>query len=168
MLIPNCGYGSKDATIHVLNNHLHQYWKAKISINKWVKVYKDHYNISRKHIKKFYEYINQENVNIKNYPTNNTEVMQEICKNNNIEYNVTAKILRCGLSSVASCIANGLKPFMVGYSLDTETTLDHVYKNNRKINSNLHNAVEEIVLIKSLHKAGLVDATLCCLIDDKA
>lgn len=165
MLVPNCGYGRRDSTIHILNNHLNTYWKEKISINRWVKIYKNHYNISREHIEKFYNYINQDNVNLINYPTNNTEVMQEICKNNNVEYNVSAKILRCGLSSVAACIADGFKPFMIGYSINASTTLHHIYKNDRKINRKLHNELEEITLIKSLHKAGLVDATLCCLED---
>jgi hypothetical protein len=165
MLVPNCGYGLRDSTIHVLNNHLSKYWKQKISIDRWCKIYENLYNISREHIEKFHDYVNRDNINLINYPTNNTELMQEICKNNNVEYNVTAKILRCGLSSVAACISDGLKPFMIGYSIDEESTLEHVYKHDRTINKKWHNALEEITLIKSLHKAGLVDATLCCLED---
>ena len=66
MLVPNCGYGFRDSTIHVLNNHLAGYWKEKISINRWCKVYENLYNISREHIEKFYDYINRDNINLIN------------------------------------------------------------------------------------------------------
>ena len=168
MLVPNCGYGRRDSTTQILNNHVYDFYRKKVSLNRWYKMYTKHYNITRKHIKKFYDYITQdkEDFHVINFPTNNTEAMYDILEKNNIELELDLRILRCGLSSVIWAISNGVKPSLIGYSLTEENTTDHIYKKGGKINKKWHNDVEEFKLIKVLHEADLIDATLCCLEDE--
>jgi hypothetical protein len=165
MLLPESGYGSRNPSTQVLNCHIFDHFKKNISLEEWENDYSC-YNANRSHIEKFYNFIKNEDVTFITFPRNNTELMNEILARHNIKINNT-KMLRCGLSSVAKMIENNVKPFLVGYSLNTEHTIEHSYNNENFINKSFHCDETEIKIIKSLHDLKLIDATFCCINDEK-
>ena len=80
-------------------------------------------------------------------------------------FNPSRGLLKCGLSYVAQCIAGGVKPFMVGFSLQEDDLMQHSYNHHTNLYGG-HDHQGEIGLIINLHKKGLVDASFC-LIEDK-
>lgn len=164
MLVSNCGYGKRDSTIQVMNNHVHKNYKRKLSLKNW----KDHYSVkqpSDEHVEKFYNYIHRNtDTRYVTYHHNNTNAMKQVCSKHGVRF--TCGHLKCGLAYVAECIKEGKKPFLIGYSISEDTVKDHQYNNHTKLFRG-HDHSGETRLIQSLHKKGLIDASFCLLLEDR-
>ena len=165
LLLPNCGYGKKLPSLQVLNNHVFDNYKLKIPFEKWQEEYRE-YKITKEHLKQFYDFLQNENIVFTHFTNNNTEIMSEVLKRHDIVIK-NYKLLRCGLSSVASLTYDYLKPFLIGYSLEENQNLLHTYNAKNLINKNFHDGQAEIDIIIELHNKGLLDATFCCIEDCK-
>ena len=140
MLLKDNGYGLKSPTIQVLNTHLYDFYNKQVSLNKWKKVYCKEYGVSEAHVEKFFNFLqDSQKTKIVHYPQNNTDLLKEILKKNNINISVT-KQLRCGLSHVVECMSKKTTPVLVGFSIDKDGNKTHSYNNpNYLLNDLLHN-----------------------------
>jgi len=171
MLLPNNNYGTKNSTVQVLNCHIDQYYKHKTNNGKvvtpeeWMNIYKEEFGASEDHIIRFFEYLKLDSVEFKYFPKNNTSLMYSILNRYNIHHPIT-KQLRCGFGYIAESISSNIKPFLIGYSLDSNYALNKQYCNINGTGE-CHNIDSEIDLIIKLHNAELVDATFCTIEDSK-
>ena len=171
MLLPNNNYGTKNSNIQVLNCHINQYYKQKtyegknVTPEESISVYKDEFDVSEDHIRKFFDYLELDSVEFKHFENNNTRLMIELLNYHGIPHELRAQI-RCGLSYIAECINLGIKPFLIGFSLDSNYALNKQYCNidGKGI---CHDIESEIDLIKKLHTLGFVDATFCTIEDSE-
>lgn len=157
MLLPNKGYGKKDSTIQVLNIHTYSnYKKDNLSM------YSDY--SSEEHLNDFKEFVKTSSADFIHLTDNNTSLMRHILESHNIDIKLT-KQLRCGLSYVAHAISNKVRPFLIGFSIREDQASSH-QTNKIAINSHVHDAKEEVNIIKELHQRGLIDASFCTIIDE--
>jgi len=165
MLLPDMGYGKRDSTIQVCNNHVYDHYQRKAEVDELYREYKE--KTDRKHVKKFYDFFTKSQSKFVHYEHNNSKLMSYIIHSCGIEHNFNPSrgLLKCGLSYVAQCIAGGVKPFMVGFSLQEDDLMQHTYNHHTNLYGG-HDHQGEIGLIINLHKKGLVDASFC-LIEDK-
>jgi len=166
MLLPNNNYGERNSDDQVFNGHIYDYYIKQEPLNKWILRYHKEYGITKDHIESFYKYIfDTHQTHFVHYINNNTKLMQNILKNNNIDHKIT-KQLSCGLASVAQYISQNIKPFLIGYSLEASDWKQQQYSAKSNLNTS-HDSHTEIYLIKQLHQANLIDATFCTIEDSR-
>ena len=165
MLLHDNGYGKRLADIQVMNAHVYNFYKQRISLSQWQEIYCSEYGSKPDHVEKFYDFINEpKETKFAYYGNNNTELLAHILHQNNISVKINKQI-RCGLSHVAECIHKGEKPFLVGFSITSEENTSHTFNLDKKVAFSVHHETNnEIEIIKQLHEKGLVDASLCALI----
>tara|TARA_B100002019_G_C21177065_1_gene551688 strand:+ start:284 stop:937 length:654 start_codon:yes stop_codon:yes gene_type:complete len=164
MLLPNMTYGKRDPSIQVCNCHVYDNMiTKKKSIEELHKLYEE--KTSLEHIKKFYEFCQKTKAKFVHYPSNNSSSMRHIISKYNLENFVGGSLLKCGMSHVAECISNDIKPFVIGFSLQEEHLKQHACNRHKKLYDG-HNHGGEIKLLISLHQKKLIDASFC-LIEDK-
>lgn len=163
MLVSNCGYGLRDSTVQVMNSHVYRNYRSFSSIEQWKKYYANKVP-SDGHIERFYSYINEKKeTKYISFPNNNVSTISHLFHKHEIKTRIGEP--KCGLSFVAECIKQDIRPFLVGYSISNETILDHQYNNHKNLYP-LHNHSGEARLICELHQKGLVDASLCLITDN--
>ncbi len=161
MLLPDNNYGKRNSDVQVLNAHIYEEYKNRTSLKRWVAVYGKEYGIPPEHIKSFYEYLKLDTVKFQFFEDNNTELMRSILRKHGIEH-IISKQIRCGIGTIAACVREGVKPFLIGFGLKKDSVLKKQFA-NKDGRSQFHDAHSEIDLIKKLHKADLVDATFCAI-----
>tara|TARA_Y100001963_G_C6762407_1_gene440251 strand:+ start:976 stop:1644 length:669 start_codon:yes stop_codon:yes gene_type:complete len=170
MLLPNMGYGKKTATYQVINAHIHSFYNQKISQQEWFDIYCDEYGMTEEHIVNFLNYLRDEDPKLVHFPDNNSALMRGLLNRYEIDHPFRTQwfLLKNGLSFIAQVIAEGVKPYAVGYSLKEEELSKHVFnsKAHTKVNKE-HRDDLECQLLIDLHNAGLVDASFCALEDSK-
>ncbi len=157
------GYGKKISNFQILNDHMHLYWvKNPYNFKKILKQYRP-YGHDKVTIEKFKKYIDNCNKCIYFY-NNNRHLLETF----NIRKGFGIKP-RCGISSILECVNNNIKPFLIGYSINSEGFLDHTTNKivNKARDDMGHSAIDEINLIKDFHKKGLIDASFCLIKDLK-
>jgi len=165
MLLPNNNYGKRNSDFQVLNSHIAQYHAQQIDLSEWITIYTKEFLITKAHIEFFYEYLKLDTVKFQNFENNNTRLMKHVLSKHGIEHTIKKQI-RCGIGSIASCIDEGIKPFLIGFGLQKEFLLNKQFT-DKEGTGHCHDVCSEAELIKKLHKADLVDATFCC-IEDKS
>ena len=171
MLLPNNDYGTKNSNVQVLNCHINEYYEQKNYLGKkvtpeeWISIYIEMFDMSKEHIRSFLKYLELDSVDFQYFPENNTGLMSTVLSKHGINHPL-GKQLRCGFSYMAECINAGIKPFLIGFSLDSEHALSKQYCNIEG-KGICHDINSEINLIKKLHEAELVDATFCAIVDSK-
>jgi len=166
MLTPNSGYGKRNPDRQVLNCHAYDNYNKKLSLDGWVSNYQEVFGISTDHISSFCELLKSDDVDFRYFKDNNTGLMRHLLAERGIEHEIQAGMqIRCGLASVADCLIRGVKPYLVGFGMKEETSLNKQYA-TRNAGDECHDEFSEINLIKKLHEAGLVDATLCAIEDN--
>ena len=165
MLLPDMGYGKKDSTIQVCNNHVHNHYQLKTEVDELYSEYKE--KTDMEHIKKFYNFFTNSQSKFVHYEHNNSKLMFYIIHSLGIDHTFSPGkwLLKCGLSYAAQCIYDGVKPFMVGFSLQRNDLMQHSHNHHTNLYGG-HDHQGEIDLIIKLHQKGLVDASFC-LIEDK-
>ena len=165
MLLPSNNYGKRNSNYQVLNSHIEHNRIHGLSLSGWISNYSDKFGMSESHITRFFEYLKLDSVEFKYFPENNTSLMYSILNRHHINHPIT-KQLRCGFGYIAESISSNIKPFLIGYSLDSNYALNKQYCNINGTGE-CHNIDTEIVLIVKLHEAGLVDASLCAIKDSE-
>ena len=163
MLLPDNNYGKRNSDYQILNIHIHDEYVKRSSLDTWVSIYQEEYEITTEHLKSFYEYLKLKTVKFQYFEGNNTELMNHTLRKHGIEHHIN-KQLRCGIGSIAACINTKIKPFLVGFGLQKDSVLNKQFT-NKDGKGEFHDAHSEIDLIKKLHKADLVDATFCAIED---
>jgi len=172
MLLPNNNYGTKNSQIQVLNCHIYQYYKEKkyedkpITPEGWISVYMQEFGMSENHIRRFFDYLELDSVEFKHFDDNNTNLMRYVLHTHKI-HGVIQKQLRCGLGYIAECIKLNIKPFLIGFSLESSYALNKQFS-NKDGTGICHNIDFEIDIIKQLHQTGLIDATFCAIKDSSS
>ena len=121
--------------------------------------------MSEKHIRNFFKYLELDSVEFCYFENNNTELVIQTLNRFKITHNIRTQI-RCGFSYMAECINTGIKPFLIGFSLDSSNALSKQHCNIEG-QGVCHDIDLEIHLIKKLHEAELVDATFCAIKDSE-
>lgn len=163
MLLPNNNYGKRNSDFQVLNSHITQYHAQQIDLSEWIAIYAKEFLITKAHIGSFYEYLKLDTVKFQNFENNNTKLMKSILKKHGIEHTIKKQI-RCGIGSIAACIDEGIKPFLIGFGLQKDFLLNKQFT-DKEGTGQCHDVCSEAELIKKLHKADLVDATFCAIED---
>ena len=167
-LLPNNGYGKRNADIQVLNSHEYKSWVEGDDLPKLVNKYCKDFGIPEGHFAKWCEYSNNKDTKFLHYPANNVGTLRKVLKDFHIDHDYlrVGGYNKNGLSSVVDLISRGVKPFLIGYSIQESDIKKHVYNSNaeQKINGHHTDYLDCTVIIK-LHEAELIDATLCCLDD---
>jgi hypothetical protein len=165
MLLDNDGYGTKEADVQIMNCHVYNHYITEASYERWEQTYLAEHGMDPAHLERFYQFIlNANNTEFIYFDNNNTSLLNEILSKNNIDITFT-KQLRCGLAGASHFIDLGEKPFLIGFSITGEQDKSHVYNLLQPSVSTCHDPNLEHEIIKSLHEAGIVDASLCSLSD---
>tara|TARA_R100000808_G_C2155305_1_gene167420 strand:- start:13760 stop:14470 length:711 start_codon:yes stop_codon:yes gene_type:complete len=170
LLLPDDGYGLRNPTIQPINCHMWAKYKKKVPLSGWKEYIKR--GVTEDYIKRFKKFIDSAtDTKFVTYTRNNTSKMKNFCKKKNINANIRKEI-RNGLSYVAECLSSGKKPFLIGFSLSKEDyEFSQVHgdrrRADRKINDAHHSRGSEIELITELHNKGYIDASFCCICDEK-
>lgn len=167
MLINNTIYGKKPSNFQILNCHMYDsVIQKKTSKEDFISLYFESCGTPIKIIEDFYEYMNNDNITeYLFYQNNNTNKLKDILKKHNFNEEIKLQ-LRCGFGHIAELISKNIKPFIIGYSLDENENKCHLY-NNKPVNLTCHSPDLEIKIIKYLHDKELIDATFCCINDNK-
>lgn len=176
MLLSDMGYGKKEATFQVCNSHVYQHYKNKTEPEELYEDYSDHIglgkwhskNIKMKHMIAVSKFFKISKAKFLNYgEQNNWPRMLGVISDYNISHSFSpnAWVMKVGLSHVAECVKNGVKPFLIGYSLIGKDLNKHAYTKHVKLYDG-HDHEGEVELLKKLHNAGLIDATLCLIKDE--
>lgn len=157
------GYGKRLPTFQILNDHMYRNWVKKNYDSQAITEFYKSYGHDLNSIEKFKKYI--DNCNKPVYYTNNNKAL---LNKFNIKKGFGIKP-RCGIASVLECVNSGIKPFLIGYSIEKESFLEHCTNKivNKKRDDLGHSATDEINLIKDFHKKGLIDASFCLIKDLK-
>lgn len=174
--LPKQGYGCRDADVQVLNKHVYANYKDNLTIQELYEYYRP-MNISMQHITEYHQYIYKlKPEHVRTYERNNHHVMEQIAITHKLalaeeilgmrerRFNNDPLHVRCGMGHMAQCVANGIKPWLIGYSLKLSDDNAHCY-NNKQV-TGAHDVQLEIRIIKELHQLGLVDASLCNINSD--
>lgn len=168
MLLHNNGYGTREADVQIVNCHIYNHYITELPYERWEQTYLEEGGMDPAHLEKFYQFtISAKNTELMYFDNNNTELLNDILAKNNININFTKQI-RCGLAGVSHFVDLGEKPFLIGFSITGEHNKTHVYNALHPPPPSLsdcHDTVLEYEIIKSLHDAGVVDASLCSLSD---
>ena len=167
MLLADMGYGKREADFQVCNIHVAQHYENKTGAED---LYEDYIGkkISIEHMEKVCEFFNTAKTDFIYYgDRNNFQCLSRVMQKHKINHTFRAdkSIMKIGLSHVAQCIEDEVKPFLIGYSLQAKYLTNHKYTNHKNL-YNSHDHEGEIELLKKLHNAGLVDATLCLIKDE--
>ena len=167
MLLPNMGYGKREADFQVCNIHVAKHYEDKTGAED---LYEDYIGkkISIEHMKKVHEFFNTSKADFIYYgDRNNFQCLSRIIEKHKINhtFNDNKSLMKIGLSHVAQCIEDEIKPFLIGYSLQTKDLTKHCVTNHKNLYSG-HDHEGEVELLKKLHNAGLIDATLCLIKDE--
>jgi hypothetical protein len=168
MATPNNNNGTKDSTEQILNCHVNRYYKKKIKLKDWIKVYHQKRKFTKdvKYIKDFFDYIHSDTktkfIFLKD---NNTIPLRKFIAYINIKIKIK-KELRCGYGAIYHLLEKDIRPYIINFSLDNncETYYNNVDNLNKGINK-YHCIKTEIKLLKELHNRNFVDATFCLLED---
>jgi len=175
-LTSNQGYGLKDSTIQVLNNHaievaayaldpIESKKPSFFSESYDISSYEEEYGMGDGYILEFIDSLDLKNTSIINYSRNNTEILQKVL----LKYSVRHPFfLKNGLSYAALLLHQNIKPFLIGYSIAPSELERHVYNSRaiEKINK-CHKDDLECELIIKMHELNLVDASFCAIEDEK-
>jgi len=154
--------GNKNSNIQFLNIHMYDKYIKKLPLKSYI----DHYGklvTDKKYLVNYLNYINNSNSKFLYFPNNNTILLKKILKINNININIK-KQCRAGYGGLAYLIEQGIKPFVIGFSLNNNNT---IYKKKSWRSSNCHNYYIEGLILIQLHKKNLIDASLCLIKDCK-
>ena len=164
MLLMGNIYGKRDSTFQIINCHMHDKIKRKKSLNDWYLAYKLINN--DKLIEHFVNWVNQKQSKVKYLNDNNTSNVNKLLSRINSTLRLK-KQARVGLGGIAYIIEQGIKPFVIGFSLDSiELTIGWENSAPQHHRSSLcHDVYKEKEILRELHKHKLVDATLCALED---
>ena len=167
MLLPDMGYGKRESTFQICNSHVYQHYKNKTVAPD---LHTDYIGkkITIDHMVKVYEFFKNSKSSFVYYgERNNDKCLWEMIQKHNINHDFVPQknLMKIGLSHVAQCIKNQIKPFLVGYSLKSEDLTKHCVTNHKNLYSG-HDHQGEIDILKKLHNADLVDATLCLIRDE--
>lgn len=167
MLLPDMGYGKRESTFQICNSHVYQHYKNKTVAPD---LHTDYIGkkITIDHMVKVYEFFKNSKSSFVYYgERNNDKCLWEMIQKHNInhDFNPQKNLMKIGLSHVAQCIKNQIKPFLVGYSLKSGDLTKHCVTNHKNLYSG-HDHQGEIEILKKLHNADLVDATLCLIRDE--
>ena len=167
MLLPNSGYGKRESDYQSLNCHIYYKYKHGVSLEEWLK-YEKRVGVPKDHIKKFKNYLDSASeTKFITFSNNNTQAFRNFFKKNNINL-VIHQQLRNGFSYLGECLEKDIKPFLIGFSLREDCYDNHQYLGKiQKINNSDHNIKKEIEIIKILHNNNFIDATFCCIEDNK-
>lgn len=161
-------YGKRYATFQVLNIHMHHFWaKQKFDLKRIVSSYAK-LGQTRETVLAFREYI----VNcdkVLYFQKNNASLVKSVAPDLGWDFKFEP---RCGIGSMLHFVKKGMRPSLIGYSLNEEQFRTHstnVMDYSLRINNKNHSLYDEIRLIKHLHKKDLIDATFCAInvIDNK-
>jgi hypothetical protein len=167
MLLPNMGYGKREADFQICNKHVAQHYENKTGAKELFEDYVGK-KISIDHMEKVCEFFNTSKTDFIYYgERNNFLCLFRAIQKHKIDHTFKANksLMKIGLSHVAQCIEDKIKPFLIGYSLKMEDLTNHKYTNHKNLYDG-HDQEGEVELLKKLHNAGLVDATLCLIKDE--
>lgn len=174
--LPGCGYGHRDADVQILNRHVYENYRSRMTAEK-LYAYYGSMGVSLDYLIKYCEYIYRlDQSKIVHYERNNQATIERIAIDNRL--NITDQILsmknriinndslhvRCGMGHVAHCVSLKIKPWLIGYSIQESTLMAHCY--NRKQPTGAHDAILEARLLREMHEKGLIDASLCSISTD--
>lgn len=164
MLLPGSGYGKRLPTLQIVNGHVYKNFVTSPTKN--LSFYTKQKKITKEHIDKFTNLLNVlGKKGVTTFPNNNTHLFKKLIVEKNINIKIEKEI-RCGLSYIPCCIEAGIKPFLIGFSLQEQQMKNNAYTNCLP-NQSWHDTKTEIKLIKTLHELNLIDASLCCLKDQE-
>ena len=163
-LLTNMGYGLQDSNIQVCNIHVYDHYLKKTNAEG---LYEDYIGkkMTMEYAEKVSAFLKYSPSNFVYYPSNNHDLMNSIISKYKIKHKFKKPCMKCGLSHVAKCIDINIKPFLIGYSLESKDLDKHTYNNHTNLWDG-HDHDGEIDLLCKLHNIGLIDATLCLLKDD--
>ena len=166
MLMPDCGYGKRISSFQVINSHINKFYSENISNEEWFDLYCDYYGLAESHILNFLDYMDNQKPKAIHFANNNTGVMKSVLEKHDIDHPFRKDeiLLKTGLSFVSKLVLEGIKPFLVGYSLDPANLVDHAFntKADEQIN-NCHKDELECDLIIKMHELKLIDASFCAI-----
>ena len=168
MLLPNMGYGKREADFQVCNIHVAQHYEDKTGAKKLHADYATK-KISMRHMAKVAKFFKTSSSDFIYYGSdNNLKCLVRVLYDNNVSHTFKEdkSLMKIGLSHVAQCIEDGIKPFLIGYSLRAKDLTKHKYTNHKDLYDG-HDHEGEVEILKKLHSAGLVDATPCLIKDEK-
>lgn len=158
MLVNGLDYGERESDIQVLNCHTFKHFHDR-DFSGYAHI------VPNPSIERFKKYTLEAKSNFITYPGNNTHLMQSVLSANKIPISIH-KELRCGLSHVTQAIHEGVKPFVIGFSIQSEDNEKH-HVNTLTVNKDMHKTDVEIEILIALHKKNLIDATFCAITDDE-
>jgi len=168
MLLPNNNYGTKNSDIQAFNVNINMFYEQKTPVNEMIEtigspLWKETLDIPEEHTRSFFNYMQLDSVRFKYFKNNNTDLMIFLLKKHGINHAIT-KQLRCGLAYVAESIKLNIKPYLIGFSVDSSYALNKQYS-GKESKGSCHDINSDINLIIKLHNAELVDATFCAIKD---
>ena len=163
-LLPNMGYGLQQSNLQICNVHVYDHYLNKTSAED---LYEDYSGkkMTMKYAQRVSSFLKNSQSRFVHYHLNNHGLMNNIIATRGINHRFKKPCMKCGLSHVAFCIQSKVKPFLIGYSLESQDLNKHTYNNHSNLYEG-HDHDGEIELLCELHANGLVDATLCLLEDD--
>ena len=167
MLLPDMGYGKREADFQVCNMHVYDHYKNKTVAPDLHADYIEK-KITMEYMIKVAKFFKASKAKFLYYgEKNNFKCLVGVLYHNSIphKFDLWKPVMKVGLSHVAQCIEDKIKPFLIGYSLKMEDLTNHKYTNHKNLYSE-HDHEGEIELLKKLHNAGLIDATLCLIKDE--
>ena len=167
MLLPDMGYGKRYADFQICNKHVAQHYENKTSAKDLFEDYTGK-KISMQHMERVHEFFNTSKTDFIHYgDRNNFQCLSRAIQKYKIDHTFRAdkSLMKIGLSHVAQCVEDEIKPFLIGYSLKIEDLTNHKYTNHKDLYDG-HDHEGEVELLKKLHNAGLIDATLCLIKDE--
>jgi hypothetical protein len=167
MLLPDMGYGKREADFQVCNMHVYDHYKNKTNPEDLYLDY-ERKKITMEHMIKVAKFFKTSKAKFLHYgEKNNFNCLVEVLYHNSIphKFDFWKPIMKVGLSHVVERVRYGFKPFLIGYSLKSKDLTSHKYTNHKDLYGE-HDHEGEIELLKKLHNAGLIDATLCLIKDE--
>lgn len=141
----------------ILNNHV------CVNVND-MSTFKDKYKskCEDKYLDTFVEKFDKSNYS-KIYPqTNDMNIYNSYLKSIGCPY-IFEKGVRCGFNGILNALTEGFDVCIAGYSLSSDSRSYYATCDT----SNLHDPDREILILRWMHHAGIIDASLCLFEDSK-
>lgn len=161
--MPGLMYGKSDGYL-CLNSHL---WQFFLSRNPTLEAFHKKYSelCDTQYLTDFYNYYSRERqtsfFHIRTVLRRNIEFLDSIGYPFDVSY-----FPRVGINALLYLLANHpSKPFLFGFSIDTQSRTSFYQSQNRISNERLHSSTEESALLLWLAEKDLIDISFCLLED---